>query len=126
VGTERGRVLVVDDESAILEALEDVLTSEGFEVATATNGLDGLERARACHPHLVLLDVMMPFLDGREMLRRLRADPTLVGTPVVLMSAGSVSAEDEQLAGGFLPKPFGLDELFLLVDQRLAREAEQA
>jgi CheY-like chemotaxis protein len=113
--------LVVDDEGAILEALEDVLLGEGYEVETASNGLEGLSRARACHPDVVLLDVMMPFLDGREMLRLLRADPGLARTPVVLMSAGSVSNQDEQLAEGVLHKPFDLDALFSLIDRGLAR-----
>jgi CheY-like chemotaxis protein len=105
------RLLVVDDELSILEALEDVLATEGYEVLTAHNGAEGLKRLGEALPDLVLLDLMMPVMDGREMLRRMREDPRLKDIPVIIMSAGRISDEERRAACATLPKPFDLDNL---------------
>lgn len=75
------KLLIVDDEVAILEALTDILSVEGYEVATAANGAEGLKRAGEERPDLILLDLMMPVMDGQEMLRRLKEDPELRSSP---------------------------------------------
>ena len=105
------RLLVVDDELSILEALRDVLSLEGYEVVTAYNGAEGLKRLSEALPDLVLLDLMMPVMDGREMLRRMREDPRLEELPVVIMSAGRISDAERGAACATLPKPFDLDHL---------------
>ena len=75
-GSEAVRVLVVDDEQAILDLVSLGLRYEGFVVATATDGRAGLELAREFHPHLAILDVMMPCMDGFELCRALRGRET--------------------------------------------------
>ncbi|HYO52402.1 response regulator [Archangium sp.] len=104
------KLLIVDDEVAILEALTDILSVEGYEVATAANGAEGLEHVHKDPPDLILLDLMMPVMDGQEMLRRLKEDTALRSIPVVVMSAGRVSKSELQ-GSHFLAKPFELDDL---------------
>ena len=113
------RILVVDDETAILETLRDILDAEGYEVATALNGQEGLKRMREVRPDLVLLDVMMPLLDGLGMLAVMREDPSWRDVPVVLMSAGKVPQLDQLSVRRFLAKPFELDALLDAVSQSL-------
>jgi CheY-like chemotaxis protein len=105
------RLLIVDDELAIVEALQDILSVEGYDVITAFNGVDGLQRMADSKPDLVLLDLMMPVMDGREMLRRMREDSRLSAVPVVVMSAGRISDEERRSSARFLAKPFELDVL---------------
>ena len=81
------KILLVDDEPDILEILEFNLRKEGFEVATAGNGLAGLALAREIHPDLIVLDIMMPIMDGVEVCRQLRADPTFDSTVITFLTA---------------------------------------
>lgn len=119
------KLLVVDDEMAILEALTDILAVEGYEVATAANGAEGLERTVSERPDLILLDMMMPVMDGQEMLRRLKEDPELRKIPVVVMSAGRVTKAELQ-GSRFLAKPFELDDLLGTVSEELERARARA
>ncbi|HEX8436427.1 response regulator transcription factor [Archangium sp.] len=114
------KLLIVDDEVAILEALTDILSVEGYEVATAANGAEGLKRAGEDRPDLILLDLMMPVMDGQEMLRRLKESSELRGIPVVVMSAGRVTKAELQ-GSRFLAKPFELDDLLDTVSAELNR-----
>jgi DNA-binding response OmpR family regulator len=114
------KLLIVDDEVAILEALTDILSVEGYEVATAANGAEGLKRAGEERPDLILLDLMMPVMDGQEMLRRLKESTDLRTIPVVVMSAGRVSKSELQ-GSRFLAKPFELDDLLDTVSAELNR-----
>jgi CheY-like chemotaxis protein len=107
------RVLVIDDDSDIRDAVSEVLSYEGHEVATAAEGEQGLVRCRQARPDLILLDLMMPGMNGWDFLKSLRLDEGLARIPVVVVSAlGRVP--DLQVAG-FLPKPFGLEALVGLV-----------
>jgi two-component system alkaline phosphatase synthesis response regulator PhoP len=91
------RILLVDDEPDILEILEYNLTSEGYQVAKAKNGLEAIKKAAAWEPHLVLLDVMMPEMDGIETCEQLRKNPSLSDLIIVFLTARS---EDySQVAG---------------------------
>jgi DNA-binding response OmpR family regulator len=114
------KLLIVDDEVAILEALTDILSVEGYEVATAANGAEGLKRAGEERPDLILLDLMMPVMDGQEMLRRLKESAELRTIPVVVMSAGRVTKAELQ-GSRFLAKPFELDDLLDTVSAELNR-----
>jgi len=114
------RLLIVDDELAIVEALQDILSVEGYDVATAFNGAEGLHRMAEAKPDLVLLDLMMPVMDGREMLRRMREDSGLRDIPVVVMSAGRISDEERRSSARFLAKPFELDVLLDTIAELLA------
>jgi two-component system alkaline phosphatase synthesis response regulator PhoP len=92
------KILLVDDEPDILEFVGYNLRKEGFEVSTASNGVIALEQAAAIQPHLVLLDVMMPEMDGMETCRRLKEIPSLARTIIVFLSA---RGEDESQLKGF-------------------------
>lgn len=80
------KILIVEDERPLLKALEDKLTSEGFEVLSAVNGRDGLSTALEEKPDLILLDIVMPIMDGMEMLERLRNDDWGSDVPVILLT----------------------------------------
>ncbi len=81
------KILVVDDEEDILDFLSYNLKKEGFDVATATNGLDALAIAQKTQPDLIILDIMMPELDGIEVCRRLRAEPQFKQTVITFLTA---------------------------------------
>ena len=107
------RLLVVDDEPSILELLSVSLRFAGFEVATATNGVDALARARDFAPELVVMDVMMPGLDGFEVARELRSRGDRV--PVLFLTAKDATEDRVQglTLGGddYVTKPFSLEEV---------------
>src|SRR5437764_232430 len=81
------RILIVDDNRTNVKILQTRLSAEGYEVITAADGEEGLAAARGQTPDLILLDVMMPKLDGFEVCRRLRADPSFPFTPIILVTA---------------------------------------
>jgi two-component system, OmpR family, alkaline phosphatase synthesis response regulator PhoP len=100
-------ILVVDDESSIVEMLSEVLEEEGYEVITANNGLEGLNLLQCARPAVVMSDVMMPVLDGKELCRRMQADQRLKSIPIVLMSAvRSASHLRDCTYAAILKKPF--------------------
>jgi DNA-binding response OmpR family regulator len=121
------RVLAVDDDPIILQLLQLNLELEGYEVLTAGDGLAGLEVIRREHPEVVLLDVMMPNLDGFQVCERVRADedPAVAAIPIVILSARAQQADvDAGLAAGadaYVTKPFDPLELVGLVDRLGAR-----
>ncbi len=113
-GTDRPRVLVVDDNADIREYVARLLR-EDYAVQTAVDGVDGLAQAQALPPDLVLTDVMMPRMDGFELLAALQADPVTMGVPVVMLSArageeGTLQGLDAG-ADDYLIKPFTAREL---------------
>ena len=104
-------VLIIDDESDIREVAQLGLELiGGWQVATASGGFEGLAQASADRPDAILLDVMMPDIDGPETLRLLRADPATETVPVVFLTARRQVADVEWLEGlgasGVIPKPF--------------------
>ncbi|MBY0298541.1 MAG: response regulator [Methylobacterium sp.] len=105
-------VLIVDDEFGIAELLESVLTDEGHTVFTAANGRHGLQRMAEAAPHLIVLDFMMPVMDGPTMLRALQAEEATRDIPVVMMSSMPEEAVRARCDGYavFLRKPFRLKE----------------
>ena len=118
-----GRVLVVDDDDVIRQLITVNLELEGFEVTTAVDGQDCLDKVKDARPDVITLDIMMPRLDGWEAAGRLRADPETADIKVVLLSA---RAQEADLARGsrigvdaYLTKPFDPDELIETV-RRLA------
>jgi CheY-like chemotaxis protein len=122
-------ILVVDDDPIIADILRNVLEDEGFRVVTARDGMEGLARLADTRPDLVLCDVMMPGLDGRDVYRRMQATPTYRSIPVVLMSAAArpIGGGDPRRLG-FLVKPFEIDTLLALIARLLqaARADEPA
>lgn len=102
-------MLVVDDERDIREAVAEVLKDEGYAVVDATDGAEALRQLRAHHPAVVLLDLMMPGMNGWEFCAARKGDPELSSIPVIVISAlGRVSGIE---ATAFLQKPFELDAL---------------
>lgn len=100
-------ILLVDDELAILETLAEVLAWEGYQVVTASNGSEGLAVLAQQRADVVLVDYMMPVLDGVQMLRAMRADPALRDIPVVIMTAAPRALPDVVRADvTVLRKPF--------------------
>jgi CheY-like chemotaxis protein len=113
---EMATVLVIDDETSIAETVRAVLEDEGYVVQVARNGREGLARLEDARPDLVLSDVMMPELDGRELCRIMRADPAYRAIPIVLMSATSEASVRGRCAyTAFLGKPFDMDALLAVV-----------
>lgn len=113
------RVLIVDDEFGIVEALTDVLGEEGLAVSTARNGRDALKRVAEVKPDIVILDYMMPVMDGVEFLEQLRKNAN-GAIPVILMTAVRRDQLPTALqVSAVLQKPFGVDELLVLVKQLL-------
>jgi DNA-binding response OmpR family regulator len=107
------RVLIIDDDPDIRDAVTEVLTLDGHEVYSAAEGEQGLVRCRVVRPDLVLLDLMMPGMNGWDFLKSLRRDEELSRIPVVVVSA--LGRVPELPVSGFLPKPFGLDALLSVV-----------
>jgi CheY-like chemotaxis protein len=111
----RKKILVVDDVDENRAVVADMLKPLGFEVIEAASGRDGLEMAQRQRPHLILMDMVMPELDGLEATRSLRRLEAFKEVPVIALSAGVSDADSEKsLAAGanaFLPKPVHLDHL---------------
>ena len=106
---ERTLILIVEDDEDSREVYKEVLAENGFEVATATSGVDGLRLARELHPGAILMDVSLPDLDGWSVTAQLKADPETVGIPVIVVTAYAFP-EDRTRANqigcdGFLTKP---------------------
>jgi two-component system alkaline phosphatase synthesis response regulator PhoP len=86
-------VLIVDDDPVVRRMLQLSFESEGFDVLTAGDGIEGLEAMRSGKPNVVVLDIMMPKLDGMKVMRELMSDDELRGTPVILLSAKATSLD---------------------------------
>jgi DNA-binding response OmpR family regulator len=113
------RILLVDDDPVIVRLLQLNFRLEGFEVETASRGDEALERAVATAPDAIVLDVMMPGLDGWEVCRRLKQTPGFEGTPIVFLSART-GDEDRQRGYAlgvvsYVTKPFDPQELVAVV-----------
>jgi CheY-like chemotaxis protein len=120
VNPERAaKILVVDDEPAIRDLIVAVLEDEGYEVLGANSGPKALELLPVERPDLVLLDIMMPEMDGREAFRRMREQRAAESVPVVMMSAAFAADRVPAEVAAFLPKPFDLDHLLATVERVL-------
>jgi two-component system phosphate regulon response regulator PhoB len=119
-----GTVLVVDDDPVIVNLLQVNFEIEGYDVLAATGGEAGLAQARAGSPDLIVLDVMMPGIDGLEVARRLRADDQTRSIPIILLSAKAQAADVQAglaVADDYITKPFEPLELLDRVASMLSR-----
>jgi DNA-binding response OmpR family regulator len=115
-------ILVVDDEFDLLETVRSILEAEGYFVIASENGARALEVMRRETPALVLLDIMMPGLDGFTTLAKIRSEPAWDEVPVILMSAVRPSIAERGLrVDGFLEKPFALAALLALVERHIGK-----
>ena len=113
------KILVCDDERHIVRLIQVNLERQGYQVVTAYDGKEGLEKIRAEKPDLVVLDVMMPYMDGFEVLKNLRREPETEALPVIMLTA---KAQDKDVFEGYhygadmyLTKPFNPIELVTFV-----------
>ena len=120
--------LIFEDEESILLSLEFLLTEEGYSVVTAQDGAAALNAAAAQTPDLVLLDVMLPHIDGFEVCRQMRANPLLKNTRIMMVTARGRESEVEHGlslgADAFLSKPFSTRELMEKIRSLLASRRE--
>ena len=116
-------VLLVDDDPVILKLLQVNFEMEGFNVSTANDGVEGLEKARAERPDIVLLDIMMPRMDGLQVTKALKGDPETKDIPIILLSAkaqaSDIQAGKDIGADDYLTKPFDPLELLERVNELL-------
>ena len=119
------KILVVDDEPTIVRLMEFILARQGHEMIVAVNGEEALQKIKTYQPDLVLLDIMMPRIDGYEVAQRVRADPQTAALPIIMLSA---KAQDEDIRRGvevgvdaYVTKPFTPDHLVQVVSEHLSR-----
>ena len=120
-GTDRPIVLVCDDERHIVRLIQVNLERMGYRVVTAADGREALERLKTVKPMLVMLDVMMPYVDGYEVLRSIRKNPETSKLPVIMLTVQAQEG-DEQIgldlgANMYMTKPFNPQDLRRFLDQ---------
>lgn len=109
----RRTIVIVDDDKDIVQAIETILTMEGFDVHHAYNGQDSFQLVQETNPELILLDYMLPDMTGKEIVAKVREFPSLQNTPIVIISAahGLREITRDMAIQGLIEKPFELDEL---------------
>jgi two-component system, sensor histidine kinase and response regulator len=119
------RILVVEDHDLLLLAIRDILEAEGYEVATASDGVDALERMRTFLPELIIADISMPRMDGYRFFEEIRSKPDWVPIPFVFLTARA--EREDRLRGkalgaeDYIVKPFDPQELVVVVNSRIGR-----
>ena len=125
---EKPKVLIVDDAATVLQFQKFVLEKEGYEILTATNGQEGLDSALAHKPAIVLLDIMMPVMDGIECCRLLRGHPDTKDTPIIMVTTRSevdkVEAAKEAGCTDYVFKPVNPQLLKTKIKQYLQNGAK--
>jgi DNA-binding response OmpR family regulator len=123
----RKKILLVEDDAEIVELLSFNLKNAGFSVGTATEGIEGLKKARSLAPDLILLDLMLPELDGFAVCEILRRDPCTASIPIIMLTAmTSHLARVNGLSSGandYITKPFSMKALVSKVESMLAGSA---
>ena len=114
------KILIIDDEHNLVDAISNILKHEGFVTIEAFDGESGLKKAQQEKPHIIILDIMMPGMDGFEVLKRLKEDPSTADIPVIMLTAKTEdSAVIESWRKGadfYIPKPFEIDELLHVIE----------
>ncbi|MBZ9868688.1 response regulator [Mesorhizobium sp. CA15] len=124
---EKAKVLICDDDPLLLELMEFRLKAKGYEVIKAADGAEALAKAQQDEPDIIVLDAMMPKVDGLEVLARIKGDPDLSGTPVVMLTARKgekdIVSALEKGADDYLVKPFIPEELLARLARLIARKS---
>jgi DNA-binding response OmpR family regulator len=112
-------VLVVDDEPTIRELVADALRESGYHVDTARDGAEALDLVSRRRPHAIVLDLMMPRMDGRTFVTRVRQTPHFAGVPILMVTAAyqAFEAAERMGATACMTKPFEIDDLIAMVDR---------
>ena len=117
------RILVVEDQEDNRRILRDLLASIGYETVEAENGEDGIAAAAAERPDLILMDIQLPFLDGYEATRRIKADPELRTIPIIVVTSYALSGDEEKArAAGcdsYITKPYSPRQLLTIIREYL-------
>lgn len=112
---KKNKILIVDDEPSIILALDSFLTSKGYDTATATNGKQGLEEAGRFHPDLVLLDIMMPKMNGLKFAEEIRRNKKMCDTKIIFITAKGEQSDKMKgyIKGGddYIIKPFTTEQI---------------
>jgi CheY-like chemotaxis protein len=123
------RVLYVEDDVEHRMLVSNMLTSRGFAVETAEDGLEGVEKVRRSRPDLILLDLLLPHMDGFGVMRSLRQDITTQDIPVIVISAWPTADNRRRVreagARAFVAKPFQAKELLRLIQENLPQSSEE-
>jgi len=119
------KILVVDDEQNIIKVLQARLEAEGYEVVTASDGEEALQKVGTEKPNLIILDIMMPKIDGFEVCRRLKRDETFQHIPVVMLTAlgqaANIKEGMEKGADAYIAKPFNTVALLGIIQGLVGR-----
>jgi len=122
------KILVVDDEPDVLHLVEHNLLAANYEIITAADGAEALKRARAALPNLIILDLMLPELDGLEVCKLLRRDPSTAAIPIIMLTARAAEMDRvlglELGADDYVTKPFSPRELVLRVKRLLRGDTQ--
>ena len=113
------RILVVEDQEDLRAILRDLLTATGYEVIEAVDGAEGVAKAKAERPDLVLMDIQMPVLDGYEATRQIKALPVLAAIPIIAVSSFAMKGDEEKARGSgcddYVTKPYSPVQLLGLI-----------
>lgn len=118
-----GTILVIEDHEDNRRIMRDLLTSNGYEVIEAVNGVDGVTAAEDNRPDLILMDIQLPGIDGYEATRRIRANPNLKKTTIIVVTSFALSGDDvkafEAGANAYVAKPFSPRKLLAKIREYL-------
>ena len=124
---DKRKILLIDDEYFLLEILKDRLEFHGYEVLTATDGKEGVEKALSEKPDLIFMDIMMPEMDGLEVTKLLRTKPEMKDIPIICLSAlgrpADIESAKECGANDYMVKPFQAQELLEKIESFLGKES---
>jgi len=117
------KILIVDDDEVFLKMLENTLISSGYSVSMATNGKDAIDAAKNWRPHLIILDIMMPEMDGGEAALVLERDPATQNIPIIFMTSLLKKEDENKLTyshkRSYMAKPYNKDELLAEIAKKL-------
>lgn len=120
------KILVIDDSESILSLLKSMLEKKGYEVQTAMDGEEGLKLAREINPNLIILDLMLPKIDGYTICRFLKFDDKYKRIPIIMLTARASQSDlttgKETGADAYIMKPFDEDVLFLTIEKLLNKQ----
>ncbi|OGS45752.1 MAG: hypothetical protein A2539_07915 [Elusimicrobia bacterium RIFOXYD2_FULL_34_15] len=122
------KILAVDDDTTTLGLLEFLLTKHGYEITTCNNGQEGVKKAQQIKPEVIILDVMMPEMDGIDVCKKLRSLPETINIPILFLSALGQDVEVMRglMAGsdGYIVKPFEPDDLLNQIAKLIERKKD--